>query len=177
MSKDERIIQNQDNKKTIRHEDYIAGIGKGMAILDSFSSNQHRLNISMAAEKTGLTRAAARRHLLTLEYLGYLESDGHYYYLTPKVLKFSGAYLGAAQLPKVSQPLLNLLTNQTSLICTYSGRATCWFWYTTWIRLYKWAWYLWNEQAIKTLNNSDRSFYVCWHADCLYHSPCAGVIL
>ncbi len=116
MSKDERIIQNQDNKKTIRHEDYIAGIGKGMAILDSFSSNQHRLNISMAAEKTGLTRAAARRHLLTLEYLGYLESDGHYYYLTPKVLKFSGAYLGAAQLPKVSQPLLNLLTNQTSLI-------------------------------------------------------------
>ncbi|EOH5212366.1 IclR family transcriptional regulator PcaU, partial [Acinetobacter baumannii] len=103
MSKDERIIQNQDNKKTIRHEDYIAGIGKGMAILDSFSSNQHRLNISMAAEKTGLTRAAARRHLLTLEYLGYLESDGHYYYLTPKVLKFSGAYLGAAQLPKVSQ--------------------------------------------------------------------------
>ncbi|EMO2632619.1 helix-turn-helix domain-containing protein, partial [Acinetobacter baumannii] len=66
MSKDERIIQNQDNKKTIRHEDYIAGIGKGMAILDSFSSNQHRLNISMAAEKTGLTRAAARRHLLTL---------------------------------------------------------------------------------------------------------------
>ncbi len=51
MSKDERIIQNQDNKKTIRHEDYIAGIGKGMAILDSFSSNQHRLNISMAAEK------------------------------------------------------------------------------------------------------------------------------
>ncbi|MGF0299028.1 IclR family transcriptional regulator PcaU, partial [Acinetobacter baumannii] len=110
MSKDERIIQNQDNKKTIRHEDYIAGIGKGMAILDSFSSNQHRLNISMAAEKTGLTRAAARRHLLTLEYLGYLESDGHYYYLTPKVLKFSGAYLGAAQLPKVSQPLLNLLS-------------------------------------------------------------------
>lgn len=53
MSKDERIIQNQDNK-TIRHEDYIAGIGKGMAILDSFSSNQHRLNISMAAEKPGL---------------------------------------------------------------------------------------------------------------------------
>lgn len=48
---------------------------------------------------------------------------------------------------------------------------------TTWIRLYKWAWHLWNEQAIKTLNNSDRSFYVCWHADCLCYSPCVGVIL
>lgn len=112
----EKLIFNHENKKTIRHEDFIAGISKGMAILDSFGTDRHRLNISMAAEKTGMTRAAARRHLLTLEYLGYLESDGHYFYLTPKVLKFSGAYLGAAQLPKISQPLLNLLTNQTSQI-------------------------------------------------------------
>ncbi|MDK1685272.1 MULTISPECIES: IclR family transcriptional regulator PcaU [Acinetobacter] len=112
----EKQLHNQDNKKNIRHEDFVAGISKGMAILDSFGTDRHRLNISMAAERTGMTRAAARRHLLTLEYLGYLESDGHYFYLTPKILKFSGSYLGGAQLPKMSQPLLNLLTNQTSLI-------------------------------------------------------------
>ena len=112
----QRLIENPQNKRTIRHEDFIAGLGKGLAILDSFGSERHRLNISMAAEKTGMTRAAARRHLLTLEYLGYLESDGHYFHLTPKVLRFSGSYIGGATLPKVSQPLLNLLTNQTSLI-------------------------------------------------------------
>lgn len=112
----EKLLQNKDNKKTIRHEDFVAGISKGLAILDSFGTERHRLNISMAAERTGMTRAAARRHLLTLEYLGYLESDGHYFYLTPKILKFSGSYLAGAQLPKISQPLLNLLTNQTSLI-------------------------------------------------------------
>lgn len=112
----ERWIENSKNKKTMRHEDFIAGLSKGLAILDCFANDRHRLNVSMAAEKTGLTRAAARRHLLTLEYLGYLECDGHYYYLTPKVLKFSGAYLNAAQLPKTAQPLLNLLTQQTSLI-------------------------------------------------------------
>lgn len=110
------ILTNPLNKKNIRQEDFIAGISKGLAILDSFGTDRLRLNISMAAERTGITRAAARRHLLTLEYLGYVESDGHYFYLTPKVLKFSGAYLGAALLPKISQPLLNLLTNQTSLI-------------------------------------------------------------
>ena len=70
--------------KTIRHEDFVAGISKGLAILDSFGTDRHRLNIAMAAERTGMTRAAARRHLLTLEYLGYLDSDGHYFYLTPK---------------------------------------------------------------------------------------------
>jgi IclR family pca regulon transcriptional regulator len=111
-----RLIENPQNKKTIRHEDFVAGISKGLAILDSFGSERHRMNISMAAERTGMTRAAARRHLLTLEYLGYVESDGHYFYLTPKVLRFSGSYIGGATLPKVSQPLLNLLTNQTSLI-------------------------------------------------------------
>lgn len=116
LNESKKMIQNKDNKKVIRHEDFVAGIGKGMAILDSFGTDRHRLNISMVAERTGMTRAAARRHLLTLEYLGYLETDGHYFYLTPKILKFSGSYLGGAQLPKISQPLLNLLTNQTSLI-------------------------------------------------------------
>ena len=116
IKKEEKILHNSSNKKIIRHEDFVAGIGKGMAILDSFGTDRHRLNITMAAEKTGMTRAAARRHLLTLEYLGYLESDGHYFYLTPKILKFSGSYLSGPHLPKISQPLLNLLTTQTSLI-------------------------------------------------------------
>lgn len=115
-SKITKTLQNPDNQKVMRHEDFVAGISKGMAILDCFGPERHRLNISIAAEKTGMTRAAARRHLLTLEYLGYLEFDGHYYYLSPKILKFSGAYLSGAQLPKICQPLLNLLTNQTSLI-------------------------------------------------------------
>lgn len=114
--KETKLLENTDNRKIIRHEDFIAGMSKGLAILESFGTDRHRLNITMAAEKTGMTRAAARRHLLTLEYLGYLESDGHYFYLTPKVLKFSGSYLGGAHLPKISQPLLNLLTTQTSLI-------------------------------------------------------------
>lgn len=113
---EKKWIQNSENKKMIRHEDFIAGISKGLSILDCFANDRHRLNVSMAAEKTGLTRAAARRHLLTLEYLGYVDYDGHYYYLTPKVLKFSGAYLSGAQLPKIAQPLLNLLAQQTSLI-------------------------------------------------------------
>ncbi len=112
----DRRIQNPENKRSMRHEDFIAGLAKGLSLLDCFANDRHRLNVTMAAEKTGLTRAAARRYLLTLEYLGYLEFDGHYYSLTPKVLKFSGAYLSGAQLPKIAQPLLNLLSQQTSLI-------------------------------------------------------------
>ena len=100
---------------TIAPADFIAGMAKGMAVLESFDTERQRLNATLAAERAGITRAAARRHLLTLAYLGYLESDGQYFWLSPKVLCFSGSYLASARLPRVVQPTLNRLAAQTLL--------------------------------------------------------------
>ncbi|MGO3742729.1 IclR family transcriptional regulator domain-containing protein [Kerstersia sp.] len=97
----------------IAHADFIAGLAKGLAVLESFDTERQRLNATLAAERAGLTRAAARRHLLTLAHLGYLESDGHYFWLSPKVLRFSGSYLSSARLPRVVQATLNRLAAQT----------------------------------------------------------------
>ena len=95
--------------------DLIAGMAKGMAVLESFDTQRQRLNATMAAQMTGLSRAAARRHLLTLAHLGYLETDGQFYWLTPKVLRFSGSYLASARMPRSVQPALNTLAVQTGL--------------------------------------------------------------
>jgi len=100
---------------SIASADFIAGMAKGMAVLESFDTERQRLNATLAAERAGITRAAARRHLLTLAYLGYLESDGQYFWLSPKVLRFSGSYLASARLPRVVQPTLNRLAAQTLL--------------------------------------------------------------
>lgn len=97
---------------TIAKVDYIAGMAKGLAVLESFDTQRQRLNATLAAERAGLTRAAARRHLLTLAHLGYLETDGSYFWLAPKVLRFSGSYLASARLPRVIQPTLNRLAAQ-----------------------------------------------------------------
>lgn len=97
----------------IAEADFIAGMAKGMAVLESFDVHRQRLNATLAAERAGLTRAAARRHLLTLAHLGYLETDGHYYWLAPKVLRFSGSYLASARLPRAVQPTLDRLAAQT----------------------------------------------------------------
>ncbi len=99
----------------IAHADFIAGMAKGLAVLESFDTERQRLNATLAAERAGLTRAAARRHLLTLAYLGYLESDGQYFWLAPKVLRLAGSYLASARLPRVVQPTLNRLAAQTQL--------------------------------------------------------------
>lgn len=97
----------------IARADFIEGMAKGMAVLESFDTSRQRLNATQAAERAGITRAAARRHLLTLAHLGYLESDGSHYWLSPKVLRFSGSYLASARLPRVLQPTLNRLAAST----------------------------------------------------------------
>ena len=96
---------------TIAHADYIAGMAKGLAVLESFDTQRQRLNATLAAERAGLTRAAARRHLLTLAHLGYLETDGSWFWLAPKVLRLSGSYLASARLPRAIQPSLNRLAS------------------------------------------------------------------
>ena len=98
---------------TIAKADFIEGIAKGMAVLESFDTERQRLNATLAAERAGLTRAAARRHLLTLAHLGYLETDGSYFWMAPKVLRFSGSYLASSRLPRALQPTLNRLAAQT----------------------------------------------------------------
>lgn len=97
----------------IAKADLIEGMAKGMAVLESFDTERQRLNATLAAARAGLTRAAARRHLLTLAHLGYLETDGSYFWLSAKVLRFSGSYLATARLPRLLQPTLNRLAAQT----------------------------------------------------------------
>jgi IclR family pca regulon transcriptional regulator len=97
---------------TISKADYIEGMAKGMAVMESFDTERQRLNATLTAERAGLTRAAARRHLLTLAELGYLETDGSYFWLSSKVLRFSGSYLASARLPRAIQPTLNRLAVQ-----------------------------------------------------------------
>lgn len=98
--------------------DWIEGMARGMAVLESFGTDRQRLNASLTAQRTGLTRAAARRHLLTLSQLGYLESDGQYFWLSPKVLGFAGSYLASARLPRAVQPSLHQLSLITKLSCS-----------------------------------------------------------
>ena len=109
---------------TIAHADYIAGMAKGLAVLESFDTQRQRLNATLAAERAGLTRAAARRHLLTLAHLGYLESDGSWFWLAPKVLRLSGSYLASARLPRAVQPTLNrlaVLTGESFSVVVLDG--------------------------------------------------------
>ena len=99
---------------SIAKPDVIEGMVKGMAVLESFDTERQRLNATLAAQRAGITRASARRHLLTLHHLGYLETDGSYFWLAAKVMRFSGSYLASSRLPRVVQPTLNRLAAESA---------------------------------------------------------------
>ncbi|HEY4316978.1 MAG TPA: IclR family transcriptional regulator C-terminal domain-containing protein [Herbaspirillum sp.] len=86
--------------------DLIAGLEKGLQVIEAFDQERSRLTISEVAQRTGLTRAAARRYLITLTHLGYIRQQDKLFSLTPQVLRLGQSYLHSARLPRIAQPLL-----------------------------------------------------------------------
>ena len=97
----------------LHRRDWIAGLDRGLAILEAFNRERPRLTATEVARATGLTRSAARRYLLTLEHLGYLSSDGKQFGLTPRVLKIGWSYFDSATLPTLLRPYLQRITAGT----------------------------------------------------------------
>ncbi len=69
------------------------------------------MTLSEVARETGLTRAAARRFLLTLVDVGYVRTDGRQFSLTPRILELGYAYLSGAGLPGIAEPHLRWLVS------------------------------------------------------------------
>ena len=96
----------------IRDSDFVQSLDRGLAVIRAFGPDRERLSLSDVARATGLTRAAARRFLLTLVKLGYVRSDGREFSLRPRVLELGYAYLSGLGLPEVAQPHLEALSKK-----------------------------------------------------------------
>lgn len=94
-------------------KNFVASLEKGLAVLTCFGRQHSRLNLSEVARLTRSTPASARRSLLTLRALGYLDSDGKRFWLLPKALLVAHAYLASRPEPSVAQPLLDALSERT----------------------------------------------------------------
>jgi IclR family pca regulon transcriptional regulator len=84
-----------EDKDTQKRPDEIQTLVKGFAVIKAFSAAHPKLTLSEVAHITGLTRAGARRVLLTLRSLGYVTSDRRYFRLEPRILELGYAYLSS----------------------------------------------------------------------------------
>jgi IclR family pca regulon transcriptional regulator len=97
-----------------RNPDYVQSLERGLAVIRAFGADNPELRLSDVARATGLTRAAARRFLLTLVRLGYVRQDGSSFSLRPRVLELGYAYLSALSLPEVAQPHMEALVAEVN---------------------------------------------------------------
>ena len=96
----------------------LQSLERGLGVLQVFSKDHARLTLSDVARLTGITRATARRILLTLEHLGYVRADGRQFSLTPRVLSLGFGYLSSLNLWEIAQPYMEQLVEQTHESCS-----------------------------------------------------------
>ncbi|WP_448608273.1 IclR family transcriptional regulator domain-containing protein [Geodermatophilus sp. URMC 60] len=93
---------------------------RAVAVLECFDSTHPAMTLSEVAELTGMTRAAARRILLTLRSLGYLKSDGREFSLTPKVLNLGWNYVASLGVDEIARPVIADLVKRLNESCSMS---------------------------------------------------------
>lgn len=100
-------------------------LARGLGVIRSFGPEHPEMTLSEVARATGLTRAAARRFLLTLTELGYVRNDGRAFSLRPRVLELGYAYLSGLTLNEVAEPHLEDLvavTRESSSVAVLDGQ-------------------------------------------------------
>ena len=90
--------------------EFVQSLARGLSVIRAFDAEHPELTLSEVARRAGLTRAAARRFLMTLETLGYVRSDARAFTLTPRILELGFSYLSASTLPEIAQPHLERLS-------------------------------------------------------------------
>lgn len=97
---------------------YVQSFARGLEVIRSFSAVTPKQTLSEVAAQTKLSRAGARRILLTLQTLGYVESDGKLFYLTPRILDLGFAYLSSMPIWNLAEPVMEELVDQVKESCS-----------------------------------------------------------
>jgi IclR family transcriptional regulator, pca regulon regulatory protein len=88
-------------------------LARGLKVARAFDREQPKMRISEVAAKTGMTRASARRYLLTLKELGYVGAEGEWFYPLPRILELGYAFVSSARLEEFVEPILQQLSKDT----------------------------------------------------------------
>ena len=99
--------------KEEKPRDVVGSIVHGLSVIKSFDADHPQMTLSQVAERVGMTRAGARRYLLTLAHLGYVQQEDRLFRLSPKVMELGYAYLSSVSLPAIAQPFLESLREET----------------------------------------------------------------
>jgi IclR family transcriptional regulator, pca regulon regulatory protein len=102
----------------INSPDYIQSLDRGLLVLRAFNRERPRCTLSDIAAQIGLSRAVARRSLLTLQHLGYVAAEGRQFFLTPRVLELGYSYLSSLDLTELAHEAMEQLSRRVGESCS-----------------------------------------------------------
>ncbi|HYA24641.1 MAG TPA: IclR family transcriptional regulator C-terminal domain-containing protein [Terriglobales bacterium] len=123
-SERESVPQHDIEPRLQGNPNFVLSLARGLKVIETFEGHTEGRSVADVARQTGLSRAAVRRLLMTLELLGYAESSGRIYRLNTRVLKLGFSYISSTSLPAVAQPILEHVTevlHESSSLCVLDG--------------------------------------------------------
>jgi IclR family pca regulon transcriptional regulator len=112
------IAVTEPPETTVDRRHSLQTLERGLAVIQVFSREQPALTLSEVAQLTGITRASARRILLTLQQLGHVRSDGRVFSPTPRLLSLGWAYLSSLNFHEIAALLLEELSDKVNEACS-----------------------------------------------------------
>lgn len=102
--------------------EFLEALARGLRVIQTFGQEHRQLSLSDVAKLVELPRASVRRTLHTLIHLGFAETDGRMFRLTPRILKLAIAYLSSDPVPAILQPVCERLCRQVGASCSVAVR-------------------------------------------------------
>ena len=98
--------------------DHVGSLERGLAVMEILAAHPAGLTLTEMAEKAGLTRAGARRFLLTLAATGYATQDGRRFRLSPRLISVARTWLGGASLWALAEPSMREVSARLGESCS-----------------------------------------------------------
>jgi len=106
-------VQGDESAGASVDRNFVTALARGLQVIQAFTGQSRRMSVSQISYRTGISRAAVRRYLLTLVQTGYARSDdGKVYSLCAKTASLGNAYLSGMPLSKRGQAVLDKLSER-----------------------------------------------------------------
>ena len=104
--------------ETLLSRDHVGSLARGLAVIEILAANPGGLTLTEMADKAGLTRAGARRFLLTLVAADYAIQTGRRFTLSPRLLSVARIWLQGASLWSYAEPFLREVAMRFNESCS-----------------------------------------------------------
>jgi IclR family pca regulon transcriptional regulator len=101
-------------------DSFVQSFARGLSVIRAFAGSHKPMTLSEVAERAAVTRASARRVLLTLADLGYVAAEGRHFRLTPKILDLGYSYLSSLDIWEYAEPIMEELVEHVRESCSAS---------------------------------------------------------